>query len=61
MSDLFSAELPSSVGDVWNRLLGGEPISEASDSLNSELLSLYGPLANPDKTPFVIAQLASSP
>ncbi|MEE8439219.1 MAG: RibD family protein [Micropepsaceae bacterium] len=60
MSDLFSAELPSSAGDVWNRLLGGESISEASDPLDSEFLSLYGPLANPGKTPFVIAQLGQS-
>ncbi len=60
MSNLFSAELPSSVGDIWNRLLGGAPISEATDPIASELLSLYGPLAKPGKTPFIVAQLGQS-
>jgi len=60
VKDLFSAELNASAGEVWKSLLAGVPIPEAKDPLASEMLSLYGPFAHPEKTPFVVAQLGQS-
>ncbi len=60
MSDLFSAELPAGAREMWNGLLAEEPPQETTDPLASGLLRLYGPLARPETTPFVIAQLGQS-
>ncbi len=60
MSDLFSAELPAGASEMWNGLLAEEPPQETTDPLASGLLRLYGPLARPETTPFVIAQLGQS-
>ena len=60
MSDLFSAELPGGARQIWNDLLAGTLPDQPSDPLASQLLRLYGPLARPEKTPFVVAQLGQS-
>jgi diaminohydroxyphosphoribosylaminopyrimidine deaminase/5-amino-6-(5-phosphoribosylamino)uracil reductase len=60
VKDLFSAELPDGAREVWDSLLAGALPDEASDPLSGELMGLYGPLAKPQKTPFVIAQLGQS-
>jgi diaminohydroxyphosphoribosylaminopyrimidine deaminase/5-amino-6-(5-phosphoribosylamino)uracil reductase len=57
---LFSAELSATASEVWTRLAAGEPNPETTEPLAAEMLSLYGPLASPKKTPFVVAQLGQS-
>jgi riboflavin-specific deaminase-like protein len=60
VSDLFSAHLPAGAREIWDGLTAGTPIPATSDALSFGLLRLYGPLARPEKTPFVIAQLGQS-
>ncbi len=60
MSDLFSAELPPGAREIWDGLTAGTPIPATADGLSSELLRLYGPLARPESTPLIVAQLGQS-
>jgi diaminohydroxyphosphoribosylaminopyrimidine deaminase/5-amino-6-(5-phosphoribosylamino)uracil reductase len=57
---MFSAELSATASEVWKHLAAGKPIAETTDPLGAEMLRLYGPLASPEKTPFVVAQLGQS-
>ena len=59
MTDIFAPELSSDGSEAWRALLAGAPPPN-EDEATEALFDLYGPIAAPRTTPFLIGQLGQS-
>jgi diaminohydroxyphosphoribosylaminopyrimidine deaminase/5-amino-6-(5-phosphoribosylamino)uracil reductase len=60
VTEIFSSELSSETSEAWNALLAGVAAPNKTDAVTTALFELYGPIATPKKTPFVIGQMGQS-
>jgi riboflavin-specific deaminase-like protein len=58
--DLSASDLSSDSSEVWAALRAGEPCAADADPVATAMFGLYGPIARPEKTPFVIGQMGQS-